>query len=68
MNRSLINVLFVGNAPTTNDAAKKMEGSITKTGIDDVVEALLNAENVVITPGYGMAVGQSQLVSASKRN
>jgi len=47
MNRSLTNVLFGGiAAPAETDY--KVEGQITKTTIDDTVEALANAENVII--------------------
>lgn len=46
MNRSLTNVIFGGiAAPTTQ---KKIEGQVTKTTIDDTVDALSNAENVII--------------------
>jgi NAD(P) transhydrogenase len=58
MNRSLTNVLFGGiSAPQT---PKKIEGEVTKTTIDDTVDALANAENVIIVVGYGMAVAKSQ--------
>ena len=47
MNRSLTNVLFGGiAAPVQTDY--KMEGQITKATIDDTVDALANAENVII--------------------
>ncbi|RYP53271.1 hypothetical protein DL768_001711 [Monosporascus sp. mg162] len=59
MNRSLANVLFGGiSAPATTDY--KMEGSVTQTSSDDTAEALLNAENVIIVVGYGMAVAKAQ--------
>ena len=47
MNRSLTNVLFGGIAPQT-ESDYKIEGQITKTNIDDTVEALANAESVII--------------------
>lgn len=47
MNRSLTNVLFGGiAAPDASDY--KIEGQITKTSIDDTVEALMNAESVIM--------------------
>ena len=47
MNRSLTNVLFGGiAAPAQTDT--KIEGQITKTNIDETVEALSNAESVII--------------------
>lgn len=46
MNRSLTNVLFGGIA--TPQVQKKIEGQVVKTTIDDTVDALSNAENVII--------------------
>jgi hypothetical protein len=47
MNRSIGNVLFGGIAPAA-ETEHKIEGQITKTNIDETVEALENAENVII--------------------
>lgn len=59
MNRSLTNVLFGGiAAPAQTDY--KMEGSITKTNIDETASALSEAESVIIVVGYGMAVAKAQ--------
>ena len=74
MNRSLINVLFGGIAAPA-ESAKKMEGVVTKvrycdhvlpkgltlgkTSVEETVEALLDAETVIITPGYGLAVAKA---------
>ncbi|TEA22272.1 NAD(P) transhydrogenase [Colletotrichum sidae] len=59
MNRSLTNVLFGGiSAPQQTDY--KMEGSVTQTNVEDTAEALVNAENVIIVVGYGMAVAKAQ--------
>ncbi|KAG7149406.1 hypothetical protein HYQ46_001688 [Verticillium longisporum] len=59
MNRSLTNVLFGGiaSAPASE---YKIEGAITQTSVDDTAEALVNAENVIIVVGYGMAVAKAQ--------
>jgi NAD(P) transhydrogenase len=51
MNRSLTNVLFGGIAPMPTGAAHKIEGTVTKTNVDEVVDSLTGAENVIITPG-----------------
>ncbi|EEB96238.1 hypothetical protein MPER_04657, partial [Moniliophthora perniciosa FA553] len=59
MNRSLANVLF-GGIGTTAQTETKIEGAITKTGVDDVVDALSNADNVILVVGYGMAVAKAQ--------
>ena len=63
MNRSLTNVLFGGlSAPAQTQ--KKIEGEVTPTTIDDTVEALSNAESVIIIVGYGMAVAKAQYALA----
>jgi NAD(P) transhydrogenase len=47
MNRSLINVLFGGiSTPTATET--KIEGTITKTTVDETVESLTNADNVIL--------------------
>ncbi|KAH7922091.1 PNTB-domain-containing protein [Leucogyrophana mollusca] len=60
MNRSLTNVLFggIGTVAPTETAA--IEGTITKTNVDDTVEALANADSVILVVGYGMAVAKAQ--------
>ncbi|KAK0210930.1 NAD(P) transhydrogenase beta subunit-domain-containing protein [Desarmillaria ectypa] len=61
MNRSLTNVLFGGISSTAaSHEAQKIEGVITKTNVDDTVEALNNADNVILVVGYGMAVAKAQ--------
>ncbi|KAB8234785.1 putative nicotinamide nucleotide transhydrogenase [Aspergillus alliaceus] len=62
MNRSLTNVLFGGIAAPQQ--AKKIEGQVTQTTVDDTVDALSNAENVIIIVGYGMAVAKAQYAIA----
>jgi H+-translocating NAD(P) transhydrogenase len=48
MNRSLTNVLFGGiNTPAATEGPK-IEGTITKASVDDAVDALSNAENVIL--------------------
>jgi NAD(P) transhydrogenase beta subunit len=47
MNRSITNVLFGGIA-TQAQSQRKIEGQVTQTSIEDTVEALVNAENVII--------------------
>lgn len=60
MNRGLTNVLFGGIPPTTSDSEYKIEGSITKTTVDECADALATAESVIIVVGYGMAVAKAQ--------
>ncbi len=54
MNRSLTNVLFGGISSPVNVEAHKIEGTITKTTVDDTAEALVNAENVILVYRYDL--------------
>ncbi|KZT44216.1 PNTB-domain-containing protein [Sistotremastrum suecicum HHB10207 ss-3] len=60
MNRSLTNVIFGGIGTSTETTDYKIEGQITKTNVDETVEALVNAESVCLVVGYGMAVAKAQ--------
>ncbi|EJD54573.1 NAD(P) transhydrogenase, alpha chain [Auricularia subglabra TFB-10046 SS5] len=65
MNRSLPNVLFGGiGTPAAATEGPKIEGTITKTNVEEAVDILYNAESVIITPGYGMAVAKAQYAIA----
>jgi NAD(P) transhydrogenase len=59
MNRSLTNVLFGGIAPATQ-AQGAIEGTVVPTTVEETVDALANAETVIIVVGYGMAVAKAQ--------
>jgi NAD(P) transhydrogenase len=48
MNWSLTTVLFGGAAPAAAPLDYKIEGQITQTNVDDVVEALASADNVIL--------------------
>jgi|SRR5882762_1895972 NAD(P) transhydrogenase len=48
MNRSLTNVLFGGMGTQASQETHKIEGSITKTTIDETAEALANADSVIL--------------------
>ncbi|KAF7309809.1 hypothetical protein MIND_00352800 [Mycena indigotica] len=63
MNRSLTNVLFGGIA-TGAQETREVTGTITKTSVDDTVEALLNSDSVILVVGYGMAVAKAQYAIA----
>ncbi|KPI36483.1 NAD(P) transhydrogenase, mitochondrial [Cyphellophora attinorum] len=43
---------------------EKITGTVTKTNVDETVEALANAESVIIVVGYGMAVAKAQYAIA----
>ncbi|TID20121.1 NAD(P)(+) transhydrogenase (AB-specific) [Venturia nashicola] len=59
MNRSLTNVLFGGIAQA-EPTGPSVEGTVIPTTVEDTVEALSNAESVIIVVGYGMAVAKAQ--------
>ncbi|HVX30407.1 MAG TPA: NAD(P)(+) transhydrogenase (Re/Si-specific) subunit beta [Nitrolancea sp.] len=63
MNRSLANVMFgaFGSATTTSGGAEAGEAKpIRETTADDAAVAMAYANEVIIVPGYGLAVAQAQ--------
>ena len=58
MNRSLANVIFggFGTDGGSSGSGGAIEGSITEISADDVASELREAKEVMIVPGYGMAV------------
>jgi len=63
MNRSIWNVIFggFGAKPTVAPGEeKKIEGEVTAIEVAETVKLLEDAKNVVIVPGYGMAVARAQ--------
>ena len=61
MNRSLGNVLFSGFGAVST-SLEKIEGEVNPILAEDAYFILEAASNVVIVPGYGMAVAQAQHV------
>ena len=64
MNRSLANVIFGGFGTDGGNAGgvSEIEGSITEISAVEVASELKEAKEVMIVPGYGMAVAQAQHV------
>jgi H+-translocating NAD(P) transhydrogenase subunit beta len=61
MNRSFVSVILGGfGTGTTTGEAQKIEGEVTATTVAETAEKLRNAKNIIIAPGYGMAVAQAQ--------
>jgi NAD(P) transhydrogenase subunit beta len=61
MNRSIGNLLFAGfGAGPAGGAAAAEERPVRSVGAQDAAISLAYADNVVIVPGYGMAVAQAQ--------
>merc|ERR1719229_1880050 len=66
MNRSLVNVLFGGwnvAAPAAG-SGEQVHLEHTETTVEMTAETLSNAQNVIIVPGYGMAVAKAQYAIA----
>ena len=62
MNRSFISVILGGFGTTGGTAAASDEeqGEVVPTSIDETAAMLSDAKEVIIVPGYGMAVAQAQ--------
>ena len=60
MNRSLVNVAFGGFGAVQAGATTAEQKSVKAYNPEDVVPILENAREVIIVPGYGMAVAQAQ--------
>jgi NAD(P) transhydrogenase subunit beta len=67
MNRNFISVIAGGfgtggGAPSGAAGGAAPEGEVTPISAEDTADLLRDAKNVVIVPGYGMAVAQAQHV------
>ena len=64
MNRSLAHVIFggFGTDGGGSESGGEIEGSITEISAEEVAAELKEAKEVMIVPGYGMAVAQAQHV------
>jgi NAD(P) transhydrogenase subunit beta len=62
MNRSFGNVLFgaFGSTPTTSSSAAVGDRTVHSVSAEDVAVQLAYAREVIVVPGYGMAVAQCQ--------
>ena len=64
MNRSFANVLFGAFGTQVEPTAALPGGAVARpyneATIDDAAEVLKAAQNVIVVPGYGMAVSQAQ--------
>eukprot|EP00930_Biecheleria_cincta_P087664 TRINITY_DN768_c0_g1_i1.p1 TRINITY_DN768_c0_g1~~TRINITY_DN768_c0_g1_i1.p1 ORF type:complete len:1028 (+),score=226.63 TRINITY_DN768_c0_g1_i1:77-3160(+) len=62
MNRDILNVIFGGMqaAPPKKDGAIEEVKEHRETGVEAVAELLAESKDVMIVPGYGMAVSQAQ--------
>ncbi|XP_070536766.1 NAD(P) transhydrogenase, mitochondrial-like [Ptychodera flava] len=62
MNRSLANVIFggYGTRSTKGGKAKEITGTHTEINVDQAVDFISDARNIIITPGYGLCVAKAQ--------
>ena len=61
MNRSLGNVLFGAFGATAGKSTKSSEGlTVASTNVEEAALQLAYAQQVIIVPGYGLAVAQAQ--------
>jgi len=59
MNRNFLSVIL-GGWGTTTGTAQEVEGEMIATDIASVAGDLADAQEIIIVPGYGMAVAQAQ--------
>merc|ERR1719370_2406564 len=66
MNRSLPNVILGGFGTGSTGTGKPMEitGTATVWDIDQTVQAIADSKNIIIVPGYGLAVAKGQYLVA----
>jgi H+-translocating NAD(P) transhydrogenase subunit beta len=63
MNRNFLSVIAGGFGSKTNTgigSATEIEGEIVATTTEEVIDMLNDAKEIMIIPGYGMAVAQAQ--------
>ncbi|MBS4019761.1 MAG: Re/Si-specific NAD(P)(+) transhydrogenase subunit beta [Dechloromonas sp.] len=60
MNRKFLAVILGGFGNSTSTASADAGGEVVATSVEDVAGMLRDASEVIIVPGYGMAVAQAQ--------
>jgi len=66
MGRDIVSVILggAGTAVTQANETVEIAGEVTTSTLESVTEALMEAKNIIITPGYGLAVAQAQFAIA----
>eukprot|EP01129_Flabellula_baltica_P000264 TRINITY_DN1029_c0_g1_i1.p1 TRINITY_DN1029_c0_g1~~TRINITY_DN1029_c0_g1_i1.p1 ORF type:complete len:1096 (-),score=254.78 TRINITY_DN1029_c0_g1_i1:36-3323(-) len=64
MNRSITNVIFGGYGTLAKGPQQEITGTATEIQTEGVIDALINSKNVIIVPGYGLAVAKAQYAVA----
>uniref|UniRef100_A0A3P9NWY4 NAD(P) transhydrogenase, mitochondrial n=1 Tax=Poecilia reticulata TaxID=8081 RepID=A0A3P9NWY4_POERE len=62
MNRSLANVILGGYGTSSTGTGKPMEitGTHTEVNVEQTVDMIKEAHNIIITPGYGLCAAKAQ--------
>ncbi|MFI3185185.1 MAG: Re/Si-specific NAD(P)(+) transhydrogenase subunit beta [Methylococcaceae bacterium] len=60
MNRNFISVIAGGFGTASGGIAAAIEGDVQPIDAEETAQLLLDAKNIMIIPGYGMAVAQAQ--------
>uniref|UniRef100_A0A8B9GW97 proton-translocating NAD(P)(+) transhydrogenase n=1 Tax=Astyanax mexicanus TaxID=7994 RepID=A0A8B9GW97_ASTMX len=62
MNRSLANVILGGYGTSSTGTGKPMEitGTHTEVNVDQSIEMIKEAQNIIIVPGYGLCAAKAQ--------
>jgi NAD(P) transhydrogenase subunit beta len=60
MNRNFISVIAGGFGTGSGGPEAIIEGEVTPISAEETAQLLLDAKNIMIIPGYGMAVAQAQ--------
>lgn len=60
MNRNFISVIAGGFGSGTGGEAAIVEGNVQPISAEETAKLLMNAKNIMIIPGYGMAVAHAQ--------
>jgi H+-translocating NAD(P) transhydrogenase subunit beta len=60
MNRSFVSVILGGFGASSGAGAAAVEGEVVAASVEEVGGMLREASEVIIVPGYGMAVAQAQ--------
>lgn len=56
----LLLVFYLGTDSTAGGKPMEITGTHTEINVENTVELIANAKNIIITPGYGLCVAKAQ--------